>query len=164
MHNNKNNIHRYLIIFLAAGLFLFSCGGEEQAPEQLQSMLLTTEIEPGDICAYGGMRVDTGIDENGNGELDEEEVEETEYVCNEYNPALPAVVATSPAQGDTDIAVSSTVNAVFNRNMDPETIMDETFFVNDGDADIAGEIRYSDTIAVFTPSALRARIRRTRPR
>jgi|GEM_PF-2859719 len=158
MNNNRNNIQRYLLIpFLAAGLFLSSCGDDAQTtPEELQSMMATTEIGPGDICPYGGMRVDTGIDENGNGELDEEEIDETEYVCNEYNPALPAVVATSPAPGDTDVAVGSTVNAVFNRNMDPITITDETFLVNDGAADIGGVISYTDTIAVFTPSAVLA--------
>lgn len=158
MNNNRNNIQRYLLIpFLAAGLFLSSCGDDAQTtPEELQSMMATTEIGSGDICPYGGMRVDTGIDENGNGELDEEEIDETEYVCNEYNPALPAVVATSPAPGDTDVAVGSTVNAVFNRNMDPITITDETFLVNDGAADIGGVISYTDTIAVFTPSAVLA--------
>ena len=158
MNNNKNNNHLYLfILFLAASLFLSSCGEDAQTtPEELQSMMATTEIAPGDICAYGGVRIDTGIDENGDGELDEDEVDETEYMCNEYNPALPAVVATSPAPDDTDVAVSTTVNAVFNRNMDPVTITDETFLLNDGDADVAGGISYSDTIAVFTPSAVLA--------
>ena len=80
MNNNKNNNHLYLfILFLAASLFLSSCGEDAQTtPEELQSMMATTEIAPGDICAYGGVRIDTGIDENGDGELDEDEVDETE--------------------------------------------------------------------------------------
>jgi hypothetical protein len=33
-------------------------------------------------CALGGVQVDVGIDSNGNGELDDGEVGDTEYVCN----------------------------------------------------------------------------------
>ena len=43
----------------------------------------TIVLEPGDEdCPFGGIRVESGIDENGNGVLDPEEVDTTEKVCN----------------------------------------------------------------------------------
>ncbi|MCP4754067.1 MAG: hypothetical protein GY866_24545 [Proteobacteria bacterium] len=36
-------------------------------------------------CPFGGIKVETGIDENGNGDLDSNEVDNTEYVCNGAN-------------------------------------------------------------------------------
>ena len=46
------------------------------------SMVELTDEDPGDNCRRGGMRVDAGLDVNGNGLLDPDEVSETEYVCN----------------------------------------------------------------------------------
>jgi Tol biopolymer transport system component len=42
----------------------------------------TTTIDPGSECAAGGIRVESGIDENGNGDLDAAEVDASEVVCN----------------------------------------------------------------------------------
>ncbi len=43
----------------------------------------TSVIDPGDVdCPAGGILVETGIDENGNGVLDTGEVDATEKVCN----------------------------------------------------------------------------------
>ncbi len=45
--------------------------------------LISTVIEqPGANCANGGYRLDVGLDSNGNGELDAEEVTSSEYLCN----------------------------------------------------------------------------------
>jgi BclB C-terminal domain-containing protein len=40
-----------------------------------------TAIGAGEECAYGGMRVDFGVDLDANGTLDPSEIEGTEYVC-----------------------------------------------------------------------------------
>lgn len=39
-------------------------------------------IPPGPECPAGGIRVDSGIDENGNGVLDDSEIDTSEIVCN----------------------------------------------------------------------------------
>lgn len=39
-------------------------------------------IPPGPECPNGGIRVDSGIDENGNGVLDDSEIDTSEVVCN----------------------------------------------------------------------------------
>ncbi|WP_136482150.1 DUF7151 family protein [Cognatitamlana onchidii] len=45
--------------------------------------LTSTTIEPaGENCANGGLKIDSGIDTNGNGTLDEDEITATAYVCN----------------------------------------------------------------------------------
>ena len=50
-------------------------------------------IPPGEECAFGGVRIDYGIDENGNGLLDAEEVDGYSVVCNgagsSANPIVP---------------------------------------------------------------------------
>ena len=42
----------------------------------------TKTFAANETCEYGGIQVDIGIDENGNGFLDNNEVDNTEYVCN----------------------------------------------------------------------------------
>lgn len=41
----------------------------------------TSGEEPGDICEDGGFKVETGIDDNDDGELQDSEVDATTYVC-----------------------------------------------------------------------------------
>ncbi len=44
--------------------------------------MATEAIEPGEVCEYGGVSIDVGIDENRNGVLDAEEVDNTVVLCN----------------------------------------------------------------------------------
>lgn len=71
---------------------LIGCGGESggdgdpgadgRAGEDGLSALVEVEDEPaGANCAAGGSRVDAGIDENGDGELQESEIANTTYIC-----------------------------------------------------------------------------------
>jgi hypothetical protein len=45
------------------------------------SLLTTTDEPAGQNCAAGGLRVDSGLDDNDNGTLDAGEVDNTDYVC-----------------------------------------------------------------------------------
>lgn len=49
-------------------------------------------LKPGDVCQFGGIEVSSGIDKNGNGTLDENEVINTESVCN----GIPGVDGITP--------------------------------------------------------------------
>ncbi|HEC20191.1 MAG TPA: hypothetical protein ENI97_12725 [Gammaproteobacteria bacterium] len=80
---------RSLVITFAA-LALTACfggggGGASQGAMGTDPSVAarTSVLPPGDPdCAYGGVLVETGIDENGNGVLDADEVDESEKVCN----------------------------------------------------------------------------------
>ncbi len=79
------------ILFLAilgTLLLLTACGGSNGTPaadggNAVSVTARTVTIPAGDTdCPFGGSLVETGIDENGNGLLDNNEVDNTEKVCN----------------------------------------------------------------------------------
>ncbi|MBU1412592.1 hypothetical protein KKC22_13860, partial [Myxococcota bacterium] len=48
-----------------------------------QSSLIRSDAEPaGEHCGEGGTAISSGLDDNGNGVLDDDEIDQTEYVCN----------------------------------------------------------------------------------
>ncbi len=57
-------------------------GGGVSADGGMSVAARTGVIDPGDAtCPYGGILVETGIDENGNGVLDADEVDDSQKVC-----------------------------------------------------------------------------------
>lgn len=60
--------------------------------------LVTPEPE-GANCEFGGVRVDTGFDDNFDGILDPGEIDDTQFFC---NTQLPPVIIPGPPQGDDD--------------------------------------------------------------
>lgn len=84
----SNHVSLVRISFLLPVFFLISCFNEGSSStvttESTHSVAAATKIIPvGDTdCPYGGILVETGIDENGNGVLDSTEVDESENVCN----------------------------------------------------------------------------------
>ncbi len=46
------------------------------------TVLDISDEPPGPNCEFGGTKIEYGLDSNGNGELDPDEVEGTDYVCN----------------------------------------------------------------------------------
>ena len=73
------------LITLLLGLFvLVSCDVPEKITitEAPTAMTSVSSIEPGnERCPHGGTLVSTGIDDNGNGVLDDEEVDSSEAIC-----------------------------------------------------------------------------------
>src|SRR5215470_2648818 len=61
-------------------------GGSDSAPDTPTTMrkgiAAASAVPPGDTCKYGGTKVNSGLDNNGNGVLDDTEVTATNYVCN----------------------------------------------------------------------------------
>ncbi len=61
-------------------LLLLACSGE--APESAPNALVATQDEPeGENCADGGVAVRSGVDDDGDGALSEDEVDSTAYLC-----------------------------------------------------------------------------------
>ena len=63
---------------------LLACVAKKWTPIAApQSSLVAQHAEPaGSHCANGGVRIDTGLDANGNHVLDASEIQQTSYVCN----------------------------------------------------------------------------------
>ncbi len=57
-------------------------GGDGTANDDPSTVIVTATLPPGDQCPNGGISVESGIDENGNGTLDAEEVDLVQIVCN----------------------------------------------------------------------------------
>jgi hypothetical protein len=89
---NIQGITRVLVGFLSVSMT--ACvldestegnGGATTSVEQYSSSISSRAIEPGGICANGGVEVESGIDENGNGLLDVDEVDNRKIICNGEN-------------------------------------------------------------------------------
>ncbi|HJL14062.1 MAG TPA: hypothetical protein RMH99_00330, partial [Sandaracinaceae bacterium LLY-WYZ-13_1] len=64
----------------ATTLLSLACSGE--MGDMGLNSLVDVSVEPaGDNCAAGGQRIDTGVDDDGDGSLDAEEIDSTAYVC-----------------------------------------------------------------------------------
>ena len=48
-------------------------------------LLRSQPIAAGEQCAAAGIRVDTGLDSNANGQLDDDEVSSSQFICNGVN-------------------------------------------------------------------------------
>src|SRR5690606_40143897 len=57
--------------------------------EGLNSLIGTMIEQPGSNCSNGGYRLDAGLDLNGNGLLDGDEVTASEYLCNGVSAEYP---------------------------------------------------------------------------
>lgn len=65
----------------------------------------------------------------------------------------PLVVSTVPANNAIDIPLGQIITATFNENMDPATINEESFIIQQGTTSVAGTVAYSGMTASFTPSS-----------
>ncbi len=61
-------------------LFFAACG--EEGISGKNSLVKTSDVEAGDLCAEGGIKIESGLDENRNGVLDPEEVKTWQVICN----------------------------------------------------------------------------------
>jgi len=66
---------------------------------------------------------------------------------------VPTVSSTDPTSDATDISRNTSINVVFNEEMDATTINATTFTVKQGTTSIAGTVIYTGTTATFTPTA-----------
>ena len=56
-------------------------GAGPTGPQGRNSLLLVSPESPGSNCFHGGTKVEAGLDDDGNGTLEPEEVDSTSYVC-----------------------------------------------------------------------------------
>ncbi len=80
------------ILIVLASIVMFACqdsdNGSNSGSDSTSdastgngTLLVQSVLEPGDECPHGGVRIESGIDENGNGVLDEDEVDVMDVIC-----------------------------------------------------------------------------------
>jgi len=115
---------------LAIFLLLSACGGggtsattpggnTTQTGTNASVVAKTSIIPPGDAtCAFGGILVETGIDENSNGVLDVSEVDASEKVCNGA-PGTNGATGTNGAPGTNG---GNGLNSLITLNTEPSGV------------------------------------------
>ena len=66
---------------------------------------------------------------------------------------VPTVITTDPANNATSVPLNKTITATFSMPMDPLTLNNFTFIVNQGTNSVAGTITYAGSMVSFTPTA-----------
>jgi len=75
---------------------LAACGDSEPAAEAPATLNRVVAEQPGKNCEAGGQAIQLGVDANGSGVLDDDEVKGTSYVCNGVATRAEVEVATIP--------------------------------------------------------------------
>jgi hypothetical protein len=101
----KLKLNPYIICFVIECLLLMGC--EKEGPAGKHSLIDQITVPASTNCAAGGYKIITGLDENRNNELDSNEIQKTQYVCNDieiynketiiyFRPGLGGVNSTTP--------------------------------------------------------------------
>ena len=99
-------MQKLTLLSVAVTVALAGCSGDDGKNGQngidgtngLSSLVLQTQLAVGDtVCRNGGVKIDSGLDADGNGALSNGEVSSTEHVC------APSITSLSAA----DVAVTA---------------------------------------------------------
>lgn len=90
----------FIVVFtFFVASFIVSCGEETVSGKSGTNSLLNIIDEPtGEKCAYGGKKVQGGVDKNSNGTLDADEITTDHYICNGADGA-PGSAGSNGANG-----------------------------------------------------------------
>ncbi|VUD68123.1 Alkaline phosphatase 4 [Thalassocella blandensis] len=118
-----------------AALSLAGCGGDDD--DKKPTLELETALQAGDEnCPFGGARVDTGVDDNENGTLDQNEIDNTAYNCDAARTQLNAADIASNTGNAWYIAssekVANTAEYVANIRNEVGAAKNIILFIGDG--------------------------------
>lgn len=115
---------------IAISLVVFTISCTKEGIDGVNSLVKIVPEPEGSNCEVGGIRIESGLDQNNNGVLDTDEVQERRYVCNGTSGWLDKrVIIDFPADGSAYTEISTT-----GRILDFQIIFD--FNINDyADAD-----------------------------
>ncbi|HSH20158.1 MAG TPA: Ig-like domain-containing protein, partial [Draconibacterium sp.] len=65
----------------------------------------------------------------------------------------PLVVSTIPVDKVIDVPLNQVISATFNDKMNPETINQSSFIIQEGSTSVSGTVAYSGLTATFTPTS-----------
>jgi len=105
MKNKSTLIKCAAVLTVVAALF--SCDPEDGVNGQ--NSLISTAIEASGVnCGSGGLQVNYGLDANGNGVLEEAEIQNTDYICNGTDGVVELDHLTRIPAGSPDFASCGT--------------------------------------------------------
>jgi uncharacterized protein (TIGR03382 family) len=123
----------------------YVCNGSD-GTDGTDALVVTTAEPPGANCADGGVRVDSGLDDDGDGVLAPSEIDSTEYVCNggdgsdgtDGTDGASALVSTSEEPAGDNCAAGGTridvgVDADSDGTLSASEITDTSFVCNGAD-------------------------------
>ncbi|MCG8696992.1 MAG: hypothetical protein MI922_02975 [Bacteroidales bacterium] len=111
--------------FITISLVVCVISCEKEGINGVNSLVNILPEPIGKNCEVGGIRVESGLDQNGDGVLDEDEVQERRYVCNGTSGWLDKrIIIDFPADGSAYTEISTT-----GRILDFQVIFD--FNIND---------------------------------
>jgi len=149
----RSKLNRMLVAILL--IALLGCGMPEPAdpdtPEKEASVkslsVSKSVLDPGDVCSNGGIQVEIGVDSNGNGTIDTNEIERVEYVCNGENGIDSIVQSIEELPGDNcsegGVKLNIGYDLNLNTTLDTEEI-DKTVYICDGVAAVNSLILISN--------------------
>ncbi len=96
----------------------YICNGAtgDGGPGGANSLVKTSPEANGTNCQFGGQRIDTGLDTNANGTLDDTEITNTTYVCNlapSGSLAVSSGIAINVKQGDVSTSTTNPITVRF---------------------------------------------------
>lgn len=101
---------------LLLGTFALAACGDAEVAEAPAALNRVVAEQPGKNCAAGGQAIQLGVDVNGSGALDDDEVKGTSYVCNGVaaKPEVAPVAAGDPRcpNGGTVLKVAGSSDVV----------------------------------------------------
>ncbi len=97
--STSGSLRRAVLAVVVSLAGLAGCSSDTPA-EAHASVTRTTQVAPGDVCPLGGVRVESGVDDDDDRVLDDAEVETVDYVCNGVNGITPIVVVTPEPAGE----------------------------------------------------------------
>lgn len=122
-------------------------GTSSPQEETFNSLVNITEINAGEDCASGGIRVDSGVDSNTNSTLDADEFIEPRFYCNDgsrtvngdteiYGQSLVSVLSVTKDDNDCPAGGQKVIAAIDDNNdgvIQTEEIVDTFTMCNQGD-------------------------------
>lgn len=137
------------VLFFLSGLTIlsYSCEGPEGkvGPRGINSLINTTEEPGGTNCEYGGLKVETGLDNNGSGMLEGDEVLKTDYICSVAGNSSLINIENEPAGVTCEeggIKVDSGIDIDQDGTLDDDEIQVSKYVCNGSDANTINEVRF----------------------
>ncbi|MEJ7643731.1 MAG: hypothetical protein WKF87_04000 [Chryseolinea sp.] len=138
---NKVIMNKFIFSSL---LLLLACSSE--GPEGLRSLIDLTDEPAGINCLTGGQKITSGVDENRNDLLDQNEIEQTRYICNGKEGLSSVINSTPELAGDHcpygGLKVESGVDTNANEQLDSFEIKQVRYLCNGEDGVTEKEIRF----------------------